>query len=225
VLPHARRVSRLLLSAPLVAAALVPATAAQAAAPAAHLISLAQAREALPAPAVMPGHPETVVTTTAIGVNAPVCIGPTAKPLRLKNAHLVTNLYVSNGAKSTFAITAFVFHTAAAAKVGLAAVLHAEHACPARQSAPDGSVVRTLSQKYGAGSWTGWRSTDHLTIPSDPTDPTPPMTMRLSAEFLARGNVLLELTETSMAGQGSGPAQEAARKTATKAMLAGFAKL
>jgi hypothetical protein len=226
VLPHARRLSRLLVSAPLVAAAVIPATTAQAAAPAPHLVSQAQARAALPTSSAMPGHPPTVVTSTAGAfANPTVCVGPNTGPVRLKNVHPVTNIYIPAGAKPSFSITALVFHTTAAAKVGLAAILHAEHACPARQSAPDGSVVRTLSAKYGAGSWTGWRSIDHLTIPSDPTDPAPPLALRLATEFLARGNVLLVLTETSTTGQGSGPALEAARKTATTAMLAGFAKL
>jgi hypothetical protein len=228
--PHrARRIVR--LSAPLLAVALLPSAAANAAAPQAHLISLDQARTALPAGSAMPGHPQTTISSTAAIASIAPCLGPDVRPLTMKQSHQVTEIYIGslasiNAIPSQFTITAFVFHTVAAAKVGMTAIVHSEAHCPKQQGDSEGSVTRTASARYATDGWTGWRSIDHLIVPPDPTDPGDTgLAMRLNEEYLLRGNVVLALTESGALTPGAGPKQEADRKKATTAMLAGFAKL
>lgn len=221
---------------PVAAVGLVPPAAASAASPA-KLVSLAQAKAALPAAEAMPGHPKTVTISTepVLGKLQP-CLQPHPKPIALHGAHSVTALYLvapkpkagtsDQLSLTEFTVTAVVFHTAAAAATALAAVDSAERHCPTRISAPDGTVTRSLSQRYKVKNWTGWRSIAHLNIPADPTVPGDTATsLRLNQEFLVRGNVLLNLTETGDTSAGSGEVQEKARKAATIAMLAGYAKL
>ena len=229
------RLSAAVVAGPIAAAVLVAGTAAHAASPVA-LVSLAQAKAALPAAEAMPGHPRTVTVTTEplLGKLQP-CLQPHPKTIALHGAHSVTAVYfitpagkanpAGQVALTSFTITAVVFHTAAAAATALAAVDAAERHCPAHISAPDGSVTRTLSQRYTVHAWTGWRSIAHLDFPADPTVPGDTATsIRLNQEFLVRGNVLLNLTETGGTPTGSGPVQDKARKAATTAMLAGYAK-
>ena len=223
------------MTAPVIAVAMLSGTVARAASPVA-LVSLAQAKAALPEPAAMPGHPKTVTISTeaALGKLQP-CLQPHPKAIAVHGAHTVTALYIvlpsskanaSQVAFTEFTVTAVVFHTTAAAATALAAVDAAERHCPSRISAADGSVTRTLSQRYTVRSWAGWRSVAHLDIPADPTDPGDTATsIRLTQEFLARGNVLLSLTETGNISAGTGAVQEKARKAATTALLAGFDKI
>jgi hypothetical protein len=230
VLHRTRRLVR--LSAPLLAVALLPATAANAAGPVAPLVSLDQARHALPESSAMPGHPQTVVSSTAGGLSGGnPCPAPDAKPLVLKQSHQVTNLYFDtmtspNVVPSQFAITAVVFHTTAAAKIGMASILHSEAHCPKVVGDSEASITRTLSASYRAEGWTGWRSIAHLTAAPDPTDPGDTgLALRLNTEYLSRGNVVLILTESGELTPANGAKQEADRKKATTTMLAGFAKL
>jgi hypothetical protein len=220
------------LSAPLLAVALLPTAAATAGAPAAHLISLDQARNALPAGSAMPGHPQTVISSTLGAFSgASPCLGPDVKPLVLKQSHEVTDVYIGNitspnAIPSEFTITAVVFHTTAAAKVGMTSILHIEAHCPKQQGDSTGTVTRTGSARYADDGWTGWRTIDHLTVAPDPTDPGDTgLALRLNEEYLLRGNVVLLLTESGVLTPGAGHKQEADRKKATTAMLAGFAKL
>lgn len=228
MLHRTRRIAR--LSTPLLALALMPVAAANATAPA-HLVSLDQARKAMPQLSTMPGHPDSVTTSTNATLTAIApCLGPDVKPLKLKLSHAVTSLYVAaptatNAVPSQFSITAVVFHTVAAAKVGMEAIVHAEAHCPKQGGDSEASFSRTLSTKYATSGWTGWRSTDHLTIAPDPADATDPgIALRLNEEYLLRGNVLLVLNEAG-ALAGSGAKQDADRKKATIAMLAGYHKL
>ena len=224
------------VAAPIVAAVMVGTTAAHAASPIV-LVSLAQAKAALPAPETMPGHPRTVtISTEAVLGKLQPCLQPHPKAIALHGAHTVTALYLTtpstkpsaNGAIAftEFTVTAVVFHTAADAASALATVDAAERRCPTRISTADATVTRTLSQRYAVGAWTGWRAITHLDIPADPTDPTDTATsLRLNQEFLLHANVMLNLTETGATAAGSGPVQDKARKAATTAALAGYAKL
>jgi hypothetical protein len=230
VLHRTRRLVR--LSAPLLAVALLPATAANAASPSAHLVSLDQARKALPATSDMPGRPQTVITTSdPVFSNGSPCPAPDAKPLVLKQSHLVTNIYEAdptslNAIPVQFTLTAVVFHTTAAARVGMGSILHIETHCPKHEGDSEASMDRTLSQSYQAKGWSGWRSVAHLTVAPDPTDPGDiGLAARINTEYLLRGNVVLILIESGPLTPGNGPQQEAARKQASTAMLAGFAKL
>ena len=228
------RLSAAVVAAPLVAAVLVAGTAA--AASPVTLVTLAQAKAALPAAEAMPGRPSTVtITTEAVLGKLQPCLQPHPKAIALHGAHSVSALYFITPSRKTnpsaevaltsFTVTAVVFHTAAAAVTALAAVDTAERRCPTRISAPDGTVTRTLSQRYAVHTWTGWRSVVHLDIPADPTDPGDTATsLRLNQEFLVHGNVLLNLTETGGTAAGSGTVQDKARKAATTAMLAGYSK-
>ena len=227
---HLRRAVR--LSAPLLTFALLPVSAATAATPAGHLVSVDQARNALPAANVMPGHPATVVTSTlGVFASATPCPSPKAKPLVFKGSHPVTNIYIGKLTSSKvippqFSITAIVFHTTATAKTAMATIVQAEAHCPKRQGDTTATLTRTASAPYSSGGWAGWRSVGQLTVAPDPTIPGDTgLSLRLNTEYLLRGNVVLVLSESASATPGSGPKQEAARKAATKTMLAGFAAL
>ena len=218
---HLRRLSTVALTAPLLAGAVLPAVSAHATTVPAHLVSRAQAAAALPHASAMPGKTPLLGTETDnSNLRQDVCFtGP--GPVTFANAHAIVNYYGHNN-EPTFMVAAIVFHTVADAKVGLAAVGRAETHCPSHYSGPDGTDVRTLTARYGANSWIGWRSTDHWDAPADPVNHFPAESLRINTEFLVRGNVLLELGQISTVG---GSVAEQARKQATTAMLAGFAKL
>jgi hypothetical protein len=221
---HRRRLSRVLLAVPLVAGALPPASAHAAAAPA-HLVSRAQAAAALSRGSAMPGESPLLGTRTDnLWLEQTVCLTGDVATVTFTHAHVIANWYGSGKAYS-FEVAAVVFHTVADAKVGLAAVFRLEAHCPARDSDQYGTEVRTLSTRYGAEGWNGWRSTDHAYVPADPFTHYPAESIRMNTEFLVRGNVLLMLQQFGDLGPGTGPAMEQDRKKATTAMLAGFAKL
>jgi hypothetical protein len=218
-----RRLSRVVLAVPLVVGALPPASAH--AAPPAHLVSRTQAAAALPRGSAMPGKSPLLGTRTDNSwLEQPVCLTGGVPTVTFTHAHVIVNWYGS-GKAYTFMIAAVVFHTVPDAKVGLAAVARLEAHCPTRDSDQYGTEVRTLSTRYGADGWTGWRSIDHAYLPADPFTHYPAESFRMNTEFLLRGNVLLMLQQFGDLGPGTGPAMEQDRKKATTAMLAGFAKL
>jgi hypothetical protein len=221
---HRRRLSRVLLAVPLVVGALPPASAQAAAAPA-HLVSRAQAAAALPRGSAMPGkNPLLDTRTDNSWLEQTVCLTGEPSTVTFTHAHVIANWYGS-GKAYTFMVAAVVFHTVADAKVGLAAVARLESHCPARDSDQYGAEVRTLSTRYAADDWNGWRSTDHASAPANPITHYPAESFRMNMEFLVRGNVLLVLQQFGDLGPGTGPAMEQDRKKATTATLAGFAKL
>lgn len=223
---HLRRFSTALLAAPLLAGAVLPVVSARAATAPGHLVSRAQAAAALPAGSAMPGKPGKNGQSTDPSLrNVVVCVALNPTPVKLNAGYAITKYFSGGKVPAEYEVTAVVFHTIAAAKVGLAAVKHAESRCPVHQVSPGGTVTRTLSQPYAANGWTGWRSVDHLSFPADKSAGEPAWSVRQSTEFLVRGNVLLELDVVGDLGPGSGPTQDAARRTATTAMLAGYAKL
>jgi hypothetical protein len=216
-------------SAPLLAVALLPATAHAAAAPT-HLVSLDQARKDLPASSAMPGHPQTVVTTTIGGLaNGNPCTGPQAKPLAFKHSRQVSSLYIgkftSPSAQPTqFLVSAIVFHTTADARAGMATIVRTEKHCPKQQGDSSATVTRTLSGSYAANGWKGWRTVAKVAVAADPSDPIDSgLEVRINTEYLQRGNVVLLLSESGSNKPGTAAKQDADRRQATKAMLAGFA--
>lgn len=228
MLHRTRRIAR--MSTPLLALALMPAAAANAAATS-HLVSFDQARKAMPSASALPGKPSSLNTVTRNGATP---VGPCLadeKPLTLKPSHMVASLYSTPATKpgampTEIAISALVFHSAAAAKAGMEAIVHVETRCPKQIGDSEASIVRTLSAKYATAGWTGWRSTDHLTVAPDPSDPTDTgLAARLNSEYLLRGNVVLAVGVSGPLSPTNGAQQEAYRKKATTALLAGFAKL
>jgi hypothetical protein len=219
-----RRRHRLLTVAAATLALVTPMAKAGAAT---RLVSLAQAAAAVPPVTALPGHPRTLVTSTIAHLDGlHVCIDY-AERVPFTGAHAFAVTYQAANS-DVFVIDAVVFHTVADAQAARIALVRAEAGCSRQMHVSGDTFTRTLSRRYGAGQWTGWRTIDHLDVPGDQAIGIPARSNHVSRSYLFRGNVLLDIRvggHQQSPSDATGPVQDAERKAITHATLARFAKL
>jgi hypothetical protein len=186
---------------------------------AAHPISIAAAAAALPEDLPPTRAVLTASTTNRFGFVQPCLlrVRPTAF-----DAKQVNDTYGSDPLAVTWTISATVFSTSAEAKSAMAGISSVERHCAPRAMVGSIAIARTLSQRYSAGHWTGYRTVDHMTFLSN--DGSAVSTRRFTDEYLLRGNVVLSMHEYGPTGPGSEPEQEHWRRTVTRLVLNRFDK-
>lgn len=202
------------------------ATTADAATKSYPHLSTASVKAAMPAADKLPGGVKLVLKGVSKKTAAVICLSA-PKIIALPGANGVTAVY-SNPVKDesspkylTWHIAAAVYTTPAKAAAAGARLLASEKACPVKKTTTGSgyteTVSRTLSTKYAVGSWTGYRSIDHITG----TGALNKLQLRDNLSYLVRGNVLVSIEEVGTnVGKTSGATQEVRRKAVTALIVA-----
>jgi hypothetical protein len=223
------------------------ATAAQAAAPRLHTVTLDEAFAAMPVAKLVPGDVglvakletpgaasldpcpqldlETLINAILSG-GSPGPIGLTLKSSQVIAAYEPAHSKTPVGKTASWNLGAVVFHSAKLASTAAAKLAKIEKACPKTVPPiagfpPITSLVRTHSAAYAVDGWTGYQTVDEdvsLNLLNGP-DPTGTRSTRV---FLTRGNVMVTITEQGVVDTGTGVRQEAWRSTVTRGLLTSF---
>ena len=203
---------------------------AVAATPAFPHVSVAAAKATLPTAKSLPGGVTLALKPTVAPKAIAIPCETAPKVVVLAGAKSVGAVYANpttddNSPKNLlWHISVAVFTTPAQAKAATDKLNAAQKSCPKTKTTTQGSdsetLTRTLATKYTVGAWTGYRTISHITG----TGVAAPLHGRDFTFYLTQGNVIVSVEELAPELPGTGPKQDAWRKTVTKLVLARVAK-
>jgi hypothetical protein len=220
-----RRTLRRLATSGVAASLLIGAAATSAEAATYPTITTTTAKTAIPAAKLVPGSVHLLVPIEAAAKTYTIACLAVQTKLALPGGEGINAVYVS---KTTSAldpsyiqwnVSIAVFPSPAKAAAAQAKLVKAEKACPKKKNTKfDGipaTVTRTLATSYKVGSFSGYRSIEHVSAAAGSQS----VDLRAYETNLVRGNVIVFVDELAPSTATNGKLQDTRRKAVTALMV------